>query len=113
MRRPQLLVCTLFVGVTLLVSTLAVCDAHVSPAEHPDCARCVVATSSRREDGTPGHVPAAPHHCPEHACGHLHAPFVVGSGIELPPLVAFCFFLAPPLAHEREPLLDLLRPPQA
>lgn len=113
MQQLQFLLLSLFVSLTFVASTLAVCNAHLSVAEHPDCAHCVVASSSRRDDGTPGHVPAGPHHCPEHACGHLHASFIMGSGIELPPLVAFCFVLAPPLVHEREPLLSLLRPPQA
>jgi len=112
MWRLQRILLNLFISLALLASTLAVCNAHISVTEHPDCTLCLVTSSSRREDGMPGHLPVGPHHCPDHPCVHLHAPFLAESGTVLPSLVASWFFLPPTALHERELSLGLLRPPQ-
>ena len=113
MRRLRRIVLSLFVSLAFLASTLAVCNAHLSAAEHPDCPRCLMISTSRRENGAPAHLPAGPHHCPDHACAHLHAPFMVDSGMELTPPVASWFFLTSPHTHGRELSRALLKPPRA
>ena len=113
MRQLRRILLSLSVSLAFLASTLAVCNAHLSATEHPDCARCLMASTSRREDEAPAHLPVSPHHCANHACAHLHAPFIVDSGAMLPPLMVSWFFLTPPALHGRESSLRILRPPQA
>ena len=113
MRQLWRLLLSLLVTLTFLVSTLAVCNAHLSAREHPDCARCLVASTSRRDDGMPVHLPVGPHHCPDHACGHLHLPFLVDGNVGLIPLITSRFFLDVTATGGREPLHALLRPPRA
>jgi len=103
----------LFLSVTLVVASLTVCNAHASATEHPDCVQCLAASLSRREDGMPMHLPAGPHHCPDHPCMHLHASFLVESSTGLPPLLAVWFFFSPLTLQGQELPLILLRPPQA
>lgn len=113
MQRLPCVLFSLFVSLVLLASMLAVCDAHFSATEHPDCcAYCAVASSSRREDGGSAPVPVGPHHCPDHLCAHLHAPFVVESSLTLPLLVSSRVFLASPPFSAHPWADDLLRPPQ-
>jgi hypothetical protein len=113
MRRLPRLLLSLFVSLAFLVSTLAVCNAHLSATEHPDCTRCLTASTSRREDGAPVHLPALPHRCPDYACVHLHVPFIIDSSGELTPSVASWLFLMALPAHGQESSRALLRPPQA
>jgi hypothetical protein len=109
----QRILLSFFVSLALLASTLAACNAHLSATEHPDCVQCLAASSPRREDGMPIHLPVGPHHCPDHPCVHLHALFLVESGTMLPSLVVSWFFLPPLALHGQELSLGLLRPPQA
>ena len=113
MRQWWRLLLSLLVTLTFLVSTLAVCNAHLSAREHPDCARCLVASTSRREDGMPVHLPVGPHHCPDHACGHLHLPFLVGSSVVLVPLVTSQLLPDFIVTRGRERSHSILRPPRA
>lgn len=109
-RRP--IVYSLLLSLAFLVSTLSVCNAHLSATEHSDCARCLVTSTSRREDGAPAHLPVRAHHCPNHACAHLHALFIVDSGLVLTPPAASWFFPPSSQAHGQESLHVLLRPPR-
>jgi hypothetical protein len=113
MQRLQSLLLSLFVSVTFVASTLAVCNAHISATEHPDCTWCLVASSSRREDGGPAHLPAGSHHCPDHACAHLHLLFLMSNSTMLPSLVASWVLSLPLAFYEREMSSSILRPPQA
>jgi hypothetical protein len=111
--RWQRILLSFFISLALLASTLAVCNAHISVTEHSDCAQCLAASSSRREDGMPTHQPAGPHHCPDHPCAHLHASFLAESNTGLPPLPASWFFLSPLTLQWQELPPTLLRPPKA
>src|SRR5262249_18432184 len=108
----QRLSLSLLIIFVFAATTLSVCSAHLLASEHPDCARCLIATSSRREDGTPAPLPVTPHHCPDHACSHLHTPFIIDSSSTLISL-SVSWFLPPPSAHHRQELpSSLFRPPQ-
>jgi hypothetical protein len=113
MQRLQSLLLSLLVSVAFLASTLAVCNSHIAATEHPDCAQCLVASSSRRGDGMPIHLPAGPHHCPDHSCVHLHMPFLMSKSMMLPSLMASWFLSLPLARYEREISSSILRPPQA
>lgn len=101
------------VSLALLSSTLAVCNAHLSAAEHPDCVHCLESPPTSHTDEAPVHSPVSPHHCPNHFCGHLHLLFILSGGFVLAPPVVFLTFLPPVATPEQELARFLLKPPQA
>jgi len=100
-------------SLVFVASTLSVCNAHLSASEHPDCIQCLATASSRREDGIPAPLPVGPHHCPDHACTHLHAPFILGGSLTPMSLPVFWFFPLTTARHGQELPSSLFRPPQA
>lgn len=101
------------VSLALLLSTLAVCNAHLSGAEHPDCVRCLESPAASHSDDVSEHSPVSPHHCPNHFCGHLHLPFILSGGFVLTPPVALLTIVPPASTPGQEPAHALLKPPQA
>jgi len=112
MQRLQRIVLSLLVSLVFFTSTLAACNAHLSATEHPDCTRCLMVSMPQQGDEAPIHLPTSPHHCPDHPCGHLHAPFILNNSAVFPSLVTHWFFFTPLDLHGRELPLGLLRPPQ-
>lgn len=111
MPRRLSVVLSLWVSVALLISTLAVCNAHLPAEQHPDCGQCLAAAASRRDDGPP--IPTGPHHCSTHPCAHLHAPFLPIQRIALPsPTCAARLFSSSPTLQGHDLLPPLLKPPQ-
>src|SRR5262249_46642883 len=106
------IVLSLLVSLVFFTSTLAACNAHLSATEHPDCTRCLMVSMPQQGDEAPIHLPTSPHHCPDHPCGHLHAPFILNNSAVFPSLVTHWFFFTPLDLHGRELPLGLLRPPQ-
>lgn len=111
-RRLQVFL-SLLISVAVLLSTLAVCDAHLFADQHPDCGQClaIASSASRRDEATP--TPTGPHHCPAHPCAHLHAPFLPVKGIAVPsPARAARLSPAASTLEGQDPFPPPSRPPQ-
>ena len=84
MKRAKKVLLSIFLVMTFLTASLAVCNAHTLQTTHPDCTQCIVTSASQRGGPLPIPLPIGPHHCPHHACQHLHTPFLASSVTILP-----------------------------
>ena len=104
---------SLFLALTLLTTSLALCNAHSAQSDHQDCAQCVRTTSASEEGDPPRSLPARPHHCPHHACPHLHFPYLVQCLLFVP-VFNFAVFTISDISFQLPPCsLSIFQPPKA
>jgi len=113
MKRVEKVFLPIFLVLAFLAASLAVCNAHTSKTTHPDCPQCVMTSTSRREGPYPISFPVGSHHCPHHACQHLHTPFLIGNVAFLPAFVPSTLTVIDSSSRYLGSALFIFKPPKA
>lgn len=103
---------SVFLIVTLLCTSAAVCNAHVSEATHADCPLHVDTSATGGGQHVPTSLPTGPHHCPYHSCPHLHGLYLTTSAAFAPVFDAAMLSVSERQLHRPLVVLSIFQPPE-